>query len=120
MRRSASEIIRNLEMRIARLERQAKDDAETFLDMLLEDGKDYLNKIEITSRRLNSFGAVDGTIRSMGLDITIGENEDKSDHVMVTFHTIGKDDYLAQMSIDVHALDPTDFEYMVMRKAKRV
>mgnify|MGYP001168107444 CR=1 FL=1 len=120
MRRSASEIIRNLEVRIARLERRAKDDAGTFLDMLLEDGKDYLNKIEITSRRLNSFGAVEGSIRSLGLEITVGEDEDKSDHIIVTFHTIGEDDYLAQISIDAHALDPTDFEDMVMQKAKRV
>ena len=120
MRRSSSEVIRSLETRIARLERQAKDDAGTFLDMLLEDGKDYLNKIKITSRRLNSFGAVEGSIRSLGLEITVGDSPNKSDHIIVTFHTIGEDDYLAQMELDAHALDPTDFEDKVMRKAKRV
>lgn len=97
-----------------------KDDSETFLELLIKEGNDYLNQIKITSRRLNSFGAVEGIIRSEGLEITVGDSPNKFDHIVVTFHTIGEDDYLAQMELDAHALDPTDFEDMVMRKAKRV
>mgnify|MGYP006453065453 FL=1 len=121
MRRSASEIIRNLEMRVARLENKSATDAgETFLDMLIEDGNDYLNKITITSRRLNNWGGVDGTIRSMGLDLTIGEDPNDPDHIIVTFHNAGEDDYLAQKSFDAHALDPQTFEKKVMRETKSV
>tara|TARA_B100001029_G_C14945941_1_gene385941 strand:+ start:317 stop:691 length:375 start_codon:yes stop_codon:yes gene_type:complete len=121
MRRSASEIIRNLEMRIARLEnKSAKDAGGTFLEMLLEEGNDYLNKIKITSRRLNGFGAVDASIRSMRLDLTIGEDPNNPDHILVTFHSMGEDDYLAQKSFDAHALDPTDFERNVLRATNRL
>jgi hypothetical protein len=117
--RLASDVLRDLEIRVARLERskQANDADTTFLEFLIEDGNKYLRKIKITSSRLTSWGGVEGTIPSKDLDMTVGDSQDGSEGIIVTFHTKGNDDYIDQMELDAHALSPGDFERKVMAKA---
>ncbi len=137
MRRSASEIIRNLEVRIARLEKSALGiphgpfsnyTPKNFLNHLMGEGRHDLSNIVIKSRRLNRFGEVEGEIlgnsRGEGFfDITIGVSPKHPDeYIIVKFYTSkrmsGKRHLVDSMEFDASPDEMRLFEEMVHIKAR--
>lgn len=99
MRRSASEVLRNLENRIARLERVSfHSKADQFMDYLLMH-RSELKSITLSSKK--SGGFIDGSVE--GASFIIGENPSNNNEIMVSFDNATLDGYIFQMR--VNALD---------------